>query len=411
MLSRTQVMKILMFSTVWISLHINPGSSATFVLPNGKVTGVCHSLNQRVEALDKAVLAMPTYQKALVCREQNASKLLSCKKIDTSNWQTGQNKTVCSEMSNAYTSGKSIDIDTDDLTIKTVFHKRSDCSDTLIVVANGFNNLLEQFSPMLWMFPDADVAFFNFRGHREMPKNQSRIKANFSPKETTLGHKEKHEVKAVTNYYKTLRKDNPYTCVVGVGFCFGAAMMVRAQAENPRLFNRLILDSLWPQFSTLRDTFLKSTNLMISPQSTPSPFFQTLWKLFDFIPSSPIKNLLLFLERQALATMVFGKYIKQDYSIAEELKKVKVPILLTYGKSDALITQQDFQTLWSSITHKNKFAMITPHKHLLNFLKDRSLFKILSNQFIQKGIIGLVDLTQDTTSKLDQHAQKCQSLK
>lgn len=301
------------------------------------------------------------------------------KGISSYDWQTGKGR-IAKKLPSLYTSGINHLVKCKDGTIiNSIFHERPD-TDTLVVVAHGFGDSAELYTPLLWIFEKASIVFLEFRGHGKnlsISKSEKSILENifdlpFSGKETELGKKEEEEVFAVTNYFKKLNKSN-YKKVVGMGFCFGAAMMVKAQAKYKNLFTHLILDSLWPDFKILAEKFLKDPDLLMHPRKNPGG-------LLSRFGNYKISRLIFKIIAQ---TFLFKKSLNINLNICSLLKKIQIPIFLIYGKRDALISRKEFELLWNSINHKQKLAMINNNRHLLTFLKDKELYKITSGFFLK----------------------------
>jgi pimeloyl-ACP methyl ester carboxylesterase len=299
--------------------------------------------------------------------------------ISSYDWQTGKGS-IAKKLPSLYTSGINHLVKCKDGTIlNAILHQRQS-ADTLIIVAHGLGDSAALYTPLLWIFDKASIVFLDFRGHG---KNLARSKTEksvlenildlpFSGKETELGEKEEEDVFAVTNYFKKLNKHSKYKKVVGMGFCFGAAMIVKAQAKHKNLFTHLILDSLWPDFKVLAEKFLKDPDLLIHPRKNPGGLLSTLG-------SYKISRLIFKIIAQ---TFLFKKSLNINLNICNLLKKIQIPVFLIYGKRDALISQKEFELLWRSINHKQKIAMINNNRHLLTFLKDKELYKITTSFFL-----------------------------
>lgn len=285
-----------------------------------------------------------------------------------------------------YSSGKLFEIAVEkDLTTTAIFHKRPN-SENLVVVAPGFGNAQTMFTPALWFFPDADIVTFDFRGHGTCFTTKTlRSKIfkkifgfTFDCSATTLGIQEDLEILAVTEFFKSRRK---YNKVIGLGFCFGAAMMAKTQAQYPDLFTHFIFDSLWPDLTKLVKRFLQDPSLVIRPQKNPGGLVNSFFTRYKFAQ----ETLKTFAEY-----FIFQQPFNPNLSVCSYLEQIKIPIVLIYGSNDALIKKKDFEKVWSSIKHDQKLAIITEHKHLLTFLKDRYLYRFIADNLSQKGFYGLL---------------------
>ena len=53
-----------------------------------------------------------------------------------------------------------------------------------------------------------------------------------------------------------------------------------------------------------------------------------------------------------------------ELSFAERLKEVTCPVFFIHGTNDASVTNEQFNLLYNSVTHKKKYAIVTPHRHM-----------------------------------------------
>jgi len=311
----------------------------------------------------------------------NNDEMLDKAHFNPYNWQVGKGY-LSSVLPAIYTSGVKHQIRTKDgIKINAIFHERPG-AESIVFVAPGFGNSVSMYTPLLWIFEKASIVFFDFRGHGSnlynslIKKNywERKLKLPFSATETKLGKREELEVEAVVSYFKKMDVTQNYKRFVGMGFCFGAAMMVKAQAKNPRLFTHLILDSLWPKYSKLVQIFLQDPSLLFRPQKNPGGFWNYVFshKIIHY----PFK---IFLEK-----FVFKQSLANKLDICRLLKVIKIPIFFIYGKKDALIRPKDFELIWSSVLHKRKVALVSDYKHLLTFLKDKELYRVCSELFLNK---------------------------
>lgn len=285
-----------------------------------------------------------------------------------------------------YSSGKLIEIAVEkDLTTTTIYNKRPN-ADSLVIVAPGLGNAQTMFTPALWFFPNADVVSFDFRGHGTCFQTKTlRAKIfkhlfgfSFDCSATTLGDKEDLEILAVTQYYKSRRK---YKKIIGLGFCFGAAMMAKAQAQYPNLFTHFIFDSLWPDLTTLVTRFIQDPALVIKPQKNPGGLLHSIFSYSDIAQ----KSLKAFAEY-----CIFKQKFNPNLCVCSYLEQIDIPIVFIHGINDALIKPHDFERVWDSVNHDKKLAIITDNKHLLTFLKNRYLYRFIADSIYHTSFEELV---------------------
>ena len=308
------------------------------------------------------------------------------KKTWLSDWQTGKSA-LCKYLPKKYISGKRQFVKMSDGTeIETVFHDRK--SSTLIVVSPGFNSFYKQLSPFLWMFNNEDVLFFNHRGHynpSEAPKAglygnflKKLFNLNFSPQETKLGQTEDSDLAEIVNFYKNAKN---YTEVICVGFCFGAAMAVKAQAKNPGLFTKLILDSVWNDFKKITDKFISNLFLIKEVQGGKQP--SILKALYGLISCRPLNRFLV-------EKILFQAKLP-SYDLTGDIASIEVPILYIHSKKDNVVDFSEFWVNWQNTKSKQKFAFINNQKHLMSFLNERFVYKALVKQFQDSKSFDLSD--------------------
>ena len=343
---------------------------------NGIEIAIPDLLNEAAK-IEAQNLAKNKVVSSIVCR--NSSKSYSAQ--ETCAWQLGK-QPVAQQLPSIYTSGQKTKLILEDGTvINTILHKRKDAK-TLVFVAHGFRDNLTTFAPFLWICEHASVVFFDFRGHNlfNQPQNSrgklSKKLMGFDAQASCFGAKEEQEVIAVVDYYKKLLAEEHYEKIVGIGCCFGAAMLVKAQTQCPNLFTHLVLDSLWPKLSLLAEKFLSNPYLFIRPR-------QERKGILAWILSYPVarKSLELFLE-----WILFGKKFTFELDLCALLQKITVPTFFVYGKHDALIRPQEFEMLWNSVKHSQKYAFINNSKHLLTFLQHRELLKVLISAFLNEEL-------------------------
>lgn len=328
--------------------------------------------------------------KKIVCRELQQSAY-----CDRSEWDDDwQFKKTCncseiSELPLKYRSGQKFQIklqNKEESTIDCVFHDRQ--SDTLIVVAPGFNNFYKQFCPTMWFFENSDILFFNFRGHFEPKTNdnpsflQKQLHLCFNPKETTFGNFEEEEVIAVTNHCKNKKK---YKKIIGLGFCFGAAMIVKAQSKNPNLFTHLILEGLWPDSKSIFQNVF-SSKYFLSPKKSLNILGSFLTAGYQHYYS---KQLIIFFKKKLLG----NAYLSKEINICDYLSTIKIPSIFIHGCKDELINSNDFMKLITcSKSCSERIGIITTEKHLRSFLNCRFLYKIIAETIIEKDVTFLQTL-------------------
>lgn len=309
--------------------------------------------------------------KKIVCRDLKTNDP-KCKISWSDDWQFDFFKKK-NELEKKYCSGKKITLKNKGIPLETVFHNRN--SDVLVVVAPGFNNFYKQFCPVLWIFNNADLVFFNFRGHFAPTQKTSYGFLNkyfpkyYNSSKTTFGLSEEEDVIAVANHFKKRKK---YKKVIGFGFCFGAAMMAKAQAKDPNLFTELIFDSIWPNSKKLFDKILKSKTFLGKPSGT----FGSWWSFCQ-------NKACLQKITNNLKKSYFGFNSIPTINICSSLKKITIPTIIIYGMQDDLIDAEDFDKVWKALSNVSlKLAIVNQEKHLRSFLNERFIYRKIADEIM-----------------------------
>ncbi len=350
-------------------------------------------LDQKVEELKSDFDNLPIAVQNYVCRQKCYH---TCNPLQSRAWQFGiMQQEFVPEI---YRAGTLHNINVEDnITLESIAHFRQN-SDTLIVVAGGLGSCQEYFTPALWFFQNADVVTFDFRGQgmaaRDSYGENELVKTAFLemiPSLITFGKDETKDLLAVVNYYTSQKK---YKKIVGFGFCFGAAVIVKAQVEsNDTLFTHLILDSLWPSLDELIQRFIRNPGLLIWPVSGSQ---SKLKYIFQFKIAQKIGMFIL-------RNFIFDKAKNFKLNICELLPKIHVPTALLYGLGDELTTKDLFAKVHLAANKENTFTFTTGSRHTLGFLDNRFSYKIVVNALLDCGIKELRRLSTekccDTSSK------------
>ncbi len=271
-------------------------------------------------------------------------------------------------------------------TVETVDSVKIECtyfdrgSDTLIVVAEGFTNNREQMSPFIAMFPDVDIVLFDFRGHGTNEAglfNFAKSLAGIDTSKIRFGLDEDKDVKAVVNGFKKFKQQRtsaPYEKVIGLGLCYGAFILAKSQATHKNLFDKLILDGCWLSLPLFVEKVRSDLLTIANPQSGG-------WANHWFWGRKIVKN-----AAELLVTYVLGLKYHEKISFLDFAKDLsETEILFIQGKDDYMIRRHEFEQLWNAIPGENKMLMLTSNEHVRNHLKQKELYKLVSDLFISGG--------------------------
>jgi hypothetical protein len=238
----------------------------------------------------------------------------------------------------------------------------------VIVVGLGKGATPKDKEPYVRAFgKDYDV--FIFRYDWQMPEYQS-ISERIHPSKRFFEHNHE-EVIAVVSYLK----EQGYQQVIGLGECYSAYTFAAAEAHatcnKKQLFSKLIFDSCWLSVKQMAASFVKDPWLSGNPLEGGSPEIvkNIMSSCFIFKPIHFFVSLIL-----------------SDLNVTDYLKYITVPTLFIRGINDPAVSSGDFDTLWGSVQHEQKAALITPFHHSNSFKRaGRNAYLYVANLFIQES--------------------------
>lgn len=274
-------------------------------------------------------------------------------------------------------------------------------SKSLMLVGGGFTNERELMSPFIDMFPDYDIVLFDFRGHGFNPSkielNPIRKGFGIDPEHVRFGVVEHRDVLAVVEWFRRIKKHHckgvGYDNVYGLGVCYSAFVFTKAAAiaeqltTNPAikrefsyyreiaehgLFTKLILDGCWLSLPLFVDKIMADILTLTTPQTGG-------WAKHWFWGSNFAKRSLDF-----VATNIVGLQHHADVCLLDYVQALKsTPLLFFHCKDDYMIRRHEFETLYNAIPCKEKTVILTNNTHVRNHLKQKELYKLCSDLFLQ----------------------------
>lgn len=238
-------------------------------------------------------------------------------------------------------------------------------SDTVVICIPPFGAETRNSIPLAGIFKEYDVLILEFKN----TKTHKPLKLSpFFLKPDTI----KMFSNTIEQAFAWLTHKKIYHQIIGHGQCYGAWILLESQANshNKAFFNKIILDSCPLSLYSIFHNAYSNPRGVLSLGKTKSA---------NFIQS--IMNNIPFLKRiyTSIMTTLFT-----DISAAALLKHVQVPVLFINGTEDYLVTPEQFDTLYTSVTHNDKSAFITPFKHLRHKLKSKELYRHYILDFITK---------------------------
>lgn len=249
-------------------------------------------------------------------------------------------------------------------------------SKELIVMSGGFANPREMLAPLLGIFVDYDVVIFDHIGHGLDHKPKSwygkffKIFFGIDFSIIESGEQEESELLSIIKHFRQKKK---YEKLYGVGFCYATGIFMKTAANNPGLFDKLILDGAWESGEMLLKRFVERPELFYDPQrGTPSEKTKT-YRFYRWITST------------WLVRKHFNGTAADLKPNGPALKKLgDVPMLLFHGVNDLVISEAQFNGVWHNKAGA-KTAIITDARHLSNHIKYKQLFSWCSNCFLDLG--------------------------
>lgn len=248
-------------------------------------------------------------------------------------------------------------------------------SKKLLVIGGGFPTPCERLAPFLSIFSEFDILLFDYQGMGKsyQPKSflGSRMYQYFGVDmfQTFLGVNEHGTIQTIVD---DIRKYYSYDKIYGLGLCFSSYIFAQAQAENPSLFDKLILDGSWPTLEYPLAKIVAYPSLIFGQQPPFSP-------CLCITDSSIIKMISL-----ALVSRVTGTDICSAPSLASILKKVLCPVLFIQCKDDCYCPEDVFDDLVQSTATHFKVVIKTNNMHGRNHIKDKELYAMLGNAFFNQ---------------------------
>lgn len=238
-------------------------------------------------------------------------------------------------------------------------------SDTVILCIPPFGAEIRNIIHLAGIFKEYDILLLEYQNaktHKPLTLSPLMLKP--------------HTISMLSNTiqqaFTWLTHRKSYTHIIAHGQCYGAWILLESQANehNKAFFNKIILDSCPLSLHSIFKNAYNNPRGVLSLGKKESHSFTK--KILHYLP---------FLKYfyTAFTTSFFD-----DISAAALISHIQVPILFITGTQDYLVTPEQFQELYTSVTHNNKSAFITPFKHLLHSLKSKELYRHYVLDFINK---------------------------
>lgn len=248
----------------------------------------------------------------------------------------------------------------------------------LVIITGGFTNAHEYMASYIKLLPNYDLVFFDLPGHGldqvEPTTTSGRLSQyiiGVNMDNVTLGSREVETIQAVTSYFKARAY---YKSVIGIARCYSAPFFAQASAFWQKkhvtpLFDKLLIDSAFPSFKHMTPNF---PALFCSRSNAPllRDISQTWLVKIGFV---------------SIAEFFLSKPFSQCPPLAPFLASLNATdMFFIHSLKDIAISLEDFNAIWNSLDGvENKAVLFTYNKHAMNHIKQKELYKHISEQFIE----------------------------
>ncbi|MFH1644163.1 MAG: hypothetical protein ABIA74_03240 [bacterium] len=260
----------------------------------------------------------------------------------------------------------------DGLTLPCLYFDRG--KENLVVMGHGLADVSYKMILYAEIFHDCDVLIIGFRGHSlaawyELRPWKRFFNIDFNCK---FGEKEQLDVFAAVEKVKELKK---YENIIGFGPCYGAFVLAKAQgikeANNEKLFDKLILYESWPNGKAFIEKYAKDPGIAINHQKHSYCANLTLCK------NGHLKKLFLWI------IQTFFEINCDKLNLVPYLQNIKnTPVLLLHATNDIIVSNEEFEVVFNSLATQNKQAVFFPCTHSRSHVWEKEVFAYVCNEFI-----------------------------
>lgn len=256
-------------------------------------------------------------------------------------------------------------------------------SNKLLVVGQGFHSRKEYLVPFLKLFPDYDLLFFDYHGHRLKEVISTYIKKRRDVLTTYLIE----PCDDVINLISLARANNKYTAVIGLGMCYSGftfcAAQVKSIVDGHALFDKLIVDSSVNSILDKSIKFLSDPWMILDHKKGGAPQFVQYC-----MSTRPVVWTIGFLGYLFLGSPC------SELTMADYISKIKQPLLFIRAAEDKLVSYESFRKQFDVADKDTACAITLPVSHALCHIKCKELYAYLIKEFIE------AESTQEFVSKM-----------
>lgn len=257
-------------------------------------------------------------------------------------------------------------------------HKNNNNKDTVILVGPGFTNPAEKMAPFVHIFQNYDVAIINYRGHGLKAPPIYKFLDWLAHKTfqvappTKVGAIEHQDVFTSVKFLR----GKGYKRIIGMGLCYSSLIFLKSysihyEKTKERLFDKMILDSPWISLEAFCNKLGSDPKLIFTPQRGG-------WGNKWLCKNGYCQWIFPFLVKSFT-----GEEVKNKSIIPYLPNVVDVPLLIWYGRNDLTVFPDEFEKIWEGLSNTKKIAVITSNPHVFNHLKQKELYAMINNLFLE----------------------------
>lgn len=249
----------------------------------------------------------------------------------------------------------------------------------LVVMGHGLGDVSYKMVLYTEMFRDCDVLVIGFRGHSlpawyDLRPLKRLFNVDFN---CSFGEKEHLDVFAAVAKIKSLKN---YENIIGFGPCYGAFILAKAQgikeANNEKLFDKLILYECWPDALALLEKYAKDPGLTINQQKHSCCANLAIFK------NGHLQKILIWILQRPLGVDL------NNYNLVSHLENIKnTPVLLLHATNDLIVLNEEFDIVFNSLATLNKLVVFFPCGHTRSHVREKEVFAYVCNEFIFNELV------------------------
>ena len=109
---------------------------------------------------------------------------------------------------------------------------------------------------------------------------------------------------------------------------------------------------------------------------------------------------------KSIAQALFGVKF-EAISILDYLPHLQdIPVLYFYGKDDLMVSRHEFEIMWNATTSANKTALVTSNPHVWNHLKQKELYRLVVDLFLECDTENFVRSLSDYETLVARETEK-----